>query len=299
MSGNLITFGCSYTMYHWPTWPDFLRPVYNKVYNYGHAGAGNTYIFLHFMHAINQNIINKDDTVIIQWSGLPREDKMFSNHTTFTTGGLVYNNPSYDKEYYDKYFTPYQKGVELISYIKAVRLLCNNIGVKYKMFNMFPQWVGDFLGEPYGYDTSLYQNAFLELQKNGILKQIEKLNDSTDFIQTSLEEFSLDNREQVGFLCKNGKAGIDNHPTPYIHYRFAKEVILENLNQGDSRAELNKLESTAKEWDEEITNIDHIQNLCSVKNKSLYQLFNSTWPHVILEDNTDKPYLLDYPNKLI
>jgi hypothetical protein len=299
MKGKLFTFGCSYTSFHWPTWPDFLRPVYNKVYNYAHAGAGNTYIFSHFMHAINQNLVNKEDTVIVQWSGLPREDKIFSGHTTFTTGGLIYNNPSYDEAYYSKYYSPYQKGLELITYIKAVRLICKNLGIKYKMFNMFPQWVSDFLGEPYGYDTALYQNAYSELTKNGLLNEIKKLNNNSDFIQISLEEFNLDNRKQIGYQCVNGKASMDSHPTPYIHYRYAKEVILENLNEEYTYLKESEIKETAKKWDEEVTDKKHIDSLCSVKHKSLYNLYTTVWPHSILNTNMNKPYILDYPEKII
>jgi hypothetical protein len=299
MSGNLFTFGCSYTMYHWPTWSDYLRPAYNKVYNYGHAGAGNSYIFLHFMHAVTQNIITKEDTVVVQWSGLPREDKIFSNETTFTTGGLIYNNLSYDEAYYSKYYSPYQKGLELISYIKAVRLICNNLGINYKMFNMFPQWVGEFLGEPYGYDTKLYQNAHSELNKNGILSKIENLNDNSDFIQISLEEFNLDNRKEPGYICKNSQAVIDNHPTPYIHFRYAKEILLKSIKENYSNTEIDKLANNAEQWDQEVTNQEHIQNLCTIKDKSLYQSFNSIWPHTLLGKSKHKPYIMDYPDKLI
>jgi len=75
---RLIVTGCSFTNHLLITWPVFLSSSYDCVYNFGTSGAGNEYIFHSVLEADQQLNINENDTVIVQWSGLFRFDKIVS-----------------------------------------------------------------------------------------------------------------------------------------------------------------------------------------------------------------------------
>jgi hypothetical protein len=72
---RLITSGCSFTSFRYPTWPWFLADAYDETYNYGQTGAGNEYIFNSIIAADTDLHFREDDTVIVAWSGVHRYDK--------------------------------------------------------------------------------------------------------------------------------------------------------------------------------------------------------------------------------
>jgi hypothetical protein len=74
MKGRLFTFGCSFTRYNWPTWADILGKEYLFFHNWGYPGVGNRAIVERVAEAHTVHDINKDDTVIIQWSSHLRHD---------------------------------------------------------------------------------------------------------------------------------------------------------------------------------------------------------------------------------
>src|SRR6056300_1631069 len=76
MKNRLFTFGCSYTLYNWPTWADLLGLEYPIFFNWGYAGLGNRAIAERLAEAHARFNINESDTVIIQWSSPLRHDWM-------------------------------------------------------------------------------------------------------------------------------------------------------------------------------------------------------------------------------
>lgn len=71
---RLITSGCSFTSFRYPTWPWFLADAYDETYNYGQSGAGNEYIFNSIVAADSDLHFREDDIVIVAWSGFYRYD---------------------------------------------------------------------------------------------------------------------------------------------------------------------------------------------------------------------------------
>ena len=45
MDKKLITFGCSFTEFSWPTWADWMGAIYRKYINLGNGGSGHRAIF--------------------------------------------------------------------------------------------------------------------------------------------------------------------------------------------------------------------------------------------------------------
>ena len=76
---RIFCFGCSFTEYIMPTWADILKLRFEntntEVYNFGQGGAGNYYIFNRIVEKSLEYNFTKDDLILIQWSGVFREDR--------------------------------------------------------------------------------------------------------------------------------------------------------------------------------------------------------------------------------
>ena len=77
---RLITSGCSFTSFRYPTWPWFLADAYDETYIYGQTGAGNEYIFNSVVAADTDLHFREDDTIVVAWSGVHRYDKFKEPH---------------------------------------------------------------------------------------------------------------------------------------------------------------------------------------------------------------------------
>lgn len=94
---RLIVSGCSFTNFWYPTWAWFLGSAYNETYNYGQSGAGNEYIYHSIVDADTDLQLNKDDTVVIAWSGYYRFDrfKKFDECIKWATAGDWSHDPNF------------------------------------------------------------------------------------------------------------------------------------------------------------------------------------------------------------
>jgi hypothetical protein len=107
MASKLITYGCSFTSYFYPTYSDLLSVDHN-VTNVGRSGCGNEYIFYSLLSDLRNNKLNKYDAVIVQWSSVTRFD--YKSCTGWIGNGNVYDNPKTNriwkniKEWYNPNF---------------------------------------------------------------------------------------------------------------------------------------------------------------------------------------------------
>jgi hypothetical protein len=94
---RLIVSGCSFTNFWHPTWAWFLSSAYDETYNYGKSGAGNEYIYHSIVDADTDLQLNKDDTVVIAWSGYFRFDrfKKFDECIKWATDGDWSYDPNF------------------------------------------------------------------------------------------------------------------------------------------------------------------------------------------------------------
>lgn len=114
---KLFTYGCSFTKFEWSTWADIVGSTFPEHINYGRTGAGNHYIFNHVMQSIAKKEITKNDTVIVCWSGIDREDRFYKNK--WLVGGTIYNNKYYDETYIKKYFDIEGAYIRDLAYLAA------------------------------------------------------------------------------------------------------------------------------------------------------------------------------------
>ena len=76
---RLFTFGCSFTHYLWPCWPEIIQKQLEnqtEVYNYGMAGIGNVGISYRILEANMMHKFTPEDKIIIMWTSWNREDRL-------------------------------------------------------------------------------------------------------------------------------------------------------------------------------------------------------------------------------
>lgn len=259
-----FAFGCSYTNYYWPTYADYLSSCFDEYINLGAAGAGNRYIFQKLLNLVNyQELLSrplgKNDLITIQWSGLPREDKILpkENSTRYVTSGHLGSQGTFPEHYVTNYFSLIQSAFELTAYITAAKHLLESLGVEYKMFFMMEPDEEDFLGEvfltPSQTNLGIFNEDTITLVDTGMLDKITSLLPQ-DIL--SVEKFRLLNTiddeklYHLTFIEENGETSLqeDSHPTPYTHLEYAK-YLSQNLTLCDSSLLL-------QDWSKDITYMD-------------------------------------------
>ena len=90
---RLITFGCSFTDYAWPTWADIIADDLGCEYeNWAMGGGGNQQIARRAMYRASRGITDQD-WVMIQWTSISREDRFIGGF--WRTEGNVALSPTY------------------------------------------------------------------------------------------------------------------------------------------------------------------------------------------------------------
>jgi len=75
---RLFVFGCSVTNYHWVTWPEIIAcDLGCDLFNFAYPANSNELIFNSFMQADSYCKFDKDDLVIICWTGITRESRFY------------------------------------------------------------------------------------------------------------------------------------------------------------------------------------------------------------------------------
>jgi hypothetical protein len=132
---RLFTFGCSFTQYHWPTWADILRHNFDYYENWGQIGGGNQFIFNSLNECIVKNKLSKNDTVIIMWTNITREDRYV--HGSWLTPGNIYTNPGiYSDEFIEKFADEKGYLIRDMAFIHSAKNLLEYIGINYIFLSM-------------------------------------------------------------------------------------------------------------------------------------------------------------------
>lgn len=102
MKKRLFTFGDSFTQYSYPTWADILGQEFDYYENWGRMAAGNHFIFNSVNECLIRNEVNQNDTFIIMWTNIYREDRYIDKQWQFS-GNLLAEN-KFNLEFYDELF---------------------------------------------------------------------------------------------------------------------------------------------------------------------------------------------------
>jgi len=147
---RLFAFGCSFTNYRWSTWVDCLAPEFDTVENWGQSGAGNSYIFNSVMEADQRNQFGPDDTVIVCWTTVSRDDRYVQGR--WHTLGNMFTCPIYNKEYLTTHVDSRGYLIRDLAQIKAVKTLLEHRNIRWKFLSM-----ADFDSDPDAIE--LYQDV--------------------------------------------------------------------------------------------------------------------------------------------
>lgn len=141
---RLFTFGCSFTKFNWPTWADILGREYALFHNWGYPGIGNRAIVERLSEAHTVHDINKDDTVIIQWSSHIRHDyariDLVSNmEGMWKTKGNIFsgwNATTFNKNWINNFWNEKTYYIHTLNNILLAQQFLESIGCKWYMTSM-------------------------------------------------------------------------------------------------------------------------------------------------------------------
>lgn len=198
---RLFTFGCSFTQYHWPTWADILGYDAHYFENWALSGGGNDFILNRLVECHQRNTLDKDDLVMIMWSGVTREDHY---NGRWQLRGNIYT--CHDMDAIIKNRSPQGYLLKSLNYITAAKSLLDSIGCDYHFLSMLPIGQAEFQQHnPDSAMLELYQDV-LSTVKPSIFETIY----NSDWSNT---KFNV--RVNYG-----GKWGNDPHPAPALHLDY-------------------------------------------------------------------------------
>ena len=256
---RLFTFGCSHTLYHWPTWADMIGLDYKNHYNFGHPGLGNFAIYNKVIRAIDHFNVTKEDTILICLSSWDRVD--YFNETGYWEGigGLTGNeaNRLFGETFVKNHITNSAYEIEKVfTYVKSIQLILDSIGCKYKIKNAFACHHKDIT------DTAL--------------KKIESICDGFDSLYIKNKDMS--DKSYMTYDL-NGNLRMDGHLTIKEHLRFVKESFTEFYNE--------KNDDKILEWETHISKSSLDINMYF---KPRYWTFESNaLQHYRLRENSELP----------
>jgi len=203
---RLFTFGCSFTEYDWPTWADILGRDFDYYENWGKCGGGNQYIFNSLIEANSRNKFTDNDTIIIMWTNVVREDYYLKG--TWRTQGNVYSRQStYDEEFIKKFSDNRGFLIRDLATVTATVELLDHWKVKYHLLSMVPL-------------TNLDQYRTTRSRDNDV---IALYSSAVDKVKPSVYEVVFD----FDWNSRNwsGKNRLDKHPIPSEHLEYIEKVL--------------------------------------------------------------------------
>lgn len=203
---RLFTFGCSFTQYKWPTWADILGKNYDFFENWGKCGAGNMYIGNTVVQANIQHSFTKDDTVIIMWSNMMREDRYLYN-TGWVGAGNIYSQGIYDEDFVRKYVTVRGCYLRDMVQIYLIEQLLEKIGCKYHFLSMVD------VNNPMQYTN----------------EPADEIYDILTFYKSTVDKFKPSVHKTVFNYKWKSRIGMpnDSHPMPILHLEYLDKVLPE------------------------------------------------------------------------
>lgn len=131
---RLFTFGCSFTRYLWPTWPDVIKYNFDHYENWGLAGSGNMLIHNSIVECNKRNKFTKDDTIIVMWTSVDRDDRYIKGvWTPLVQQTLNYN---IDNKFLDAILDHKGCVIRDIALISSTKVYLENLGTNFYFLSM-------------------------------------------------------------------------------------------------------------------------------------------------------------------
>ena len=205
---RFFAFGCSMTLYGWPTWANIIAQEIPEFHNYGQSGGGNLFISCQITEASLRYRFNDTDLIMIMWSGVSREDRYINNN--WLTPGNIYTQDYYDNKFVHKYADPTGYLLRDLNLITLASTLLENLNVDHYMLNMAPF---DHL-----------QSTSKKMDQN--VKQILDLYKPTlDKLLPDILTFELNGTWPQHPIRKEGGQTADYHPSPIQYFNYLKKLF--------------------------------------------------------------------------
>ena len=232
---RVFAFGCSYTFYKYPTWADILASEMPNAafYNFGMAGGGNLMISNRVAQANCKFKFCETDLVMIMFSTAYREDRYLND--TWTTGGNIYNQPYYDKNFVKNYCPPEHFLIRDMALIEMTTTYLKSLGCDTMFFKM-----ADWESEHIPADISAAEAR--TITQLASIYQDSDINNFPPAVNSVLEP-------QGYFVIKNKKSERDGHPNPAEHCAFLKHtgIPLTELSEQYVKDSMEKFNSITHE----------------------------------------------------
>lgn len=229
MQCNLYTFGCSFSQYSWPMWPDIMSQNYNITKNYGHPGCGNFYIFHKAIMLLLSGEVKSTDTVIIQWTEPARTDYTDINDDWAGAGSL--NAELLIKSKLDFLISDKTSIIKTLTYMVSIINLLDSIGCNWYFMYMTPKSIVHSLENSQLFENTNLQKTYTTLI-NKVLPYKHHYVDNismTDFYHNK----SMPLKNCFYFIKNKLHNFHDDHPLPNYTMMYIKEVVsltIPNLN---------------------------------------------------------------------
>lgn len=209
--GRLFTFGCSFTNYYWQTWADILGAHWVEFQNWGQSGAGNHYILNAIMECDQRHQFQPQDTVVVCWTNVMREDRYVDGRGWITCGN-VGTASVFTRDFVADMVTERGYIIRDIAFIKAALYFLISKQVTWKFLSLCP------FSNPDPWDDRIMHHS------NDVYTLYADVLDHIlpSYIEVLGRDFWQHNQERR-FRNKSGQ--MDYHPLPSEHLKYLDTVL--------------------------------------------------------------------------
>lgn len=206
-TGRLFTFGCSFTNYKWPTWADLLGQEFQEYYNFGQCGGGNLFIACSIAEANVRYKFTPEDTVMVMWTNVTREDRYVSS---WLTPGNIFTQQTYSDEFVKKFITVKGCYVRDMAQIHLSKTLLEKIGCTFHFMSMV--------------DLDNYDQYRMQKSKETV-DIITIYSDTGKIFLPSVHRVIFKFNWYKTPLYPGGPVRQDSHPLPTEHLSYMNQVL--------------------------------------------------------------------------
>lgn len=211
---RLFTFGCSFTRYFWPTWPDAIKDNFDYHENWGLIASGNMLIHNSIVECNKRNNFTKDDTVIVMWTSVSRDDRYVNGKWTPLAAQLM--NYNIDSKFLDVILDHKGCVIRDIALIASTKAYLESLGTNFYFLSM------NNITAPLTKELNYYDDVY-SLYKEDI-----------DYIRPSMFDVVYKgdwNKQPSQKIIKRS----DTHPTPDEAVQYLDQVLPEIPIQDSAR----------------------------------------------------------------
>ena len=209
---RIFTFGCSYTAFRWSTWADIVGAGFDEYHNWGLSGAGNFYMFASIMECHQRHSLTKDDTVIVCWTNVTRDDRYVRRWHGL---GNLFTQKLIDKKWLRENITERGCLIRDLACIAGATHFLRLTEADWKYISMVPMLQMD------QYDSK-------QLPESNVQDVVDCYRDIIDLIRPSYQQV----------LLNRNFAGTDLHPSPQDHLDYVDAVLPEYTVSSQTRLQI-------------------------------------------------------------